>query len=60
MISLIGMVNHIPSIPKTYDKTVMATTGIIKLLIELIKADSLPLHKAVKKLEAKILMPQKK
>ena len=54
------MVNHIPSMPKTYDKTVMATTGIIKLLIELIKADSLPLHKAVKKLEAKILMPQKK
>ena len=60
MISLIGIVNHIPSIPKIYDKTVMATTGIIKLLIELIKADSLPLHKAVKKLEAKILMPQKK
>lgn len=60
MISLIGIVNHIPSIPKIYDKTVMATTGIIKLLIELIKADSLPLHKAVKKLEAKIFMPQKK
>ena len=59
IISLIGIASHTPSIPNNLGKTINPATTKSKFLENDKKALTLPLFKAVKKLEVKIVKPLK-